>query len=1156
MAFLDTLTFCAGSGVRPGVTLDATGADFALYTQSACAVSVVLFDRKGASRAFPLTRSHNNVWTGRVCGNLAGIRYGYRVATEAGPGNKPAKTLLLDPYAKELDGRYAREATDGACGLYGVLPEPDTFDWQDDAPPCIPMHASVFYEVHVKGATKLLFDIPERIRGTYAGLASAPFVKHLKALGVTAVDLLPVAESVDEDRLRARGLKNYWGYNPVSFFAVQRRYAADPAQARSEFRTMVKALHAAGLEVIIDVVYNHTAETDETGPMLGLRGIDNKTYYKVRPENPDLYVNDTGCGNTVNVSNPMTLALILDALRYWVREMHVDGFRFDLAATLTRASRFLEAVHADPVLQRVKLIAEPWDIGPDGYRLGRFGAPWSEWNDRFRDDVRAFWLTKSAPIGALAQRLCASSEVFRRDDRAPQASLNFITAHDGFTLADLVSFNGKHNEANGEDNRDGTDRNFSFNCGVEGPTTNRQIRLRRRLLRRALLATLLLSQGVPMLLAGDESAHSQDGNNNAYCQDNSTTWLSWFDKNAENDTTLIGALCRIRRMFAQFQNTTWLTGLMKEGERDITWLRPDAEPMETADWTDKADTLGFLLARKNRIGRVLVYFYRAEGKRNLTLPLGDWTCILQTESENPDAVFACAQTLSVTGPGVAVLCEKTENLRRQGGLILHVTSLPGPLGSGDFGQGSRDFIDWMVRARQTLWQVLPLTVTGEGNSPYMGESVFAGNELLIDLDALVREGLLVSSELVPKEPFDEEKVDFDRVRAFRIDRLKRASFRFFSQKTHPEAFDRFVRQEHYWLDDYALFKALKTEQEAFGRRKWQDWPEELRDRRPEALKKACERLSSTVRFWQFAQWCFARQYEDVRKKAHEAGIEIVGDLPIFVSPQSADVWAHPELFLLDDFGNPTVVSGVPPDYFSPTGQLWGNPLYNWPAHAKENYAWWTARLKRAADLYDIVRIDHFRGFDAYWSVPARARTALHGHWEKGPGRLPFERILKERPSLRFIAEDLGVITPSVRALRRDLGFPGMRVLQFAFSGQTDNPHLPGNVPENAAYYPGTHDNNTILGWYEALDARAKQSVDAVLVGPDPIHLRALRAVWSSRARYAVALVQDVLGLPGSARMNRPGEATGSWGWRLKKGMLTDQAARKLAELTSQYERNG
>lgn len=1154
MAFLDTLTFCAGARICPGVSLDSDGADFALYSESARAVSVVLFDDKGASRSFALTRK-GNLWVGRVCGALAGLRYGYRVQTEPDPGNKPTENLLLDPYAPDITGCYARDAAEGACGLYGVLPVPDTFDWEDDRPPATPISESVFYEVHVKGATKLLFDIPERIRGTYEGLASAPFVKHLKALGVTAVDILPVAYALDEDRLKARGLRNYWGYNPISFFALQHRYAADPAHVRDEFRRTVKALHKAGLEVILDVVYNHTAETDETGPTLGFRGIDNKTYYKVRGDNPDLYVNDTGCGNTVNVAHPAVLELILESLRTWVRTMHVDGFRFDLAAALTRESRFLEAVRSDPVLRNVKLIAEPWDIGPDGYRLGRFGVPWSEWNDRFRDDVRAFWVTKSAPIGALAQRLCASSEVFRRDERAPQASVNFITAHDGFTLSDLVSYNGKHNEANGEDNRDGTDRNLSFNCGVEGATRDEAVLLRRRLLRRALLAALLLSQGVPMLLAGDEFAHSQGGNNNAYCQDNPTTWLSWYEKEADDDTAFIGTLCRIRRAFGQFENTSWLTGLVKEGERDITWLTPDARQMRSADWTDRADTLGFLLARKELTGRVLVYVYRQEGEKTLKLPLGDWTCILKTEEDKPDRPFECGETLTVTGPGVAVLCEKCEHLPRRSGLIMHVTSLAGPFGSGDFGKGARDFIDWMKRGNQKLWQVLPLTVTGEGNSPYMGESVFAGNELLIDLATLVRERLLLPSELAVKEPFDEEKVDFARVTDFRLDRLKRAAFRFFSQKTLPEAFGKFVWQERYWLEDYALFKAIKTEQAAFGRRKWQDWPEALRRRNPEALKKASMRLMPSVRFWQFAQWCFARQYEALRQTAHASGIEIIGDLPIFVSPQSADVWSHPELFLLDEFGNPKAVSGVPPDYFSPTGQLWGNPLYNWPAHEKEGYAWWTARLSRAADLYDIVRIDHFRGFDAYWSVPARARTALHGHWEKGPGKEPFERVMKARPALRFIAEDLGIITPSVRALRRTLGLPGMRVLQFAFSGQMDNPHLPGSVPENAAYYPGTHDNNTILGWYEALDERARQSVDAVLVGDDPIHVKALRAVYASRARYAVALAQDALGLDASARMNRPGDATGSWGWRLKSGMLTDEAARKLADLSAQYARN-
>ncbi len=1153
MASLESLLVKAATRETPGVSLDASGADFALYAEHAREVSLSLFEGS-ESRNFPLNRN-GNLWSIRIEGAKVGMRYGYRVKTTGESGDKETSSLLLDPYARGYSGNYKRESTEGASGLYGVLTEVKDFAWEDDASPRKPMADSVFYETHVKGATKLLFSVPAEDRGTYAGLASDAFIAHVKALGVTALDLLPVFEFIDEDRLIARGLRNYWGYNPVGFFAASRRYAKNPNCVADEFRSMVKKLHASGLEVILDVVYNHTAETDETGPTLSFRGIDNRVYYKIREDNPALYINDTGCGNTINAAHPATLALILDSLRFWVEEMHVDGFRFDLAATLTRESRFLEAVKSDPVLSQVKLIAEPWDIGPGGYRLGGFGAPWSEWNDRFRDDVRAFWLTKSVGIGALAQRLCASSEIFRASGRSPEASLHFITAHDGFTLADLVSFSEKHNEANGEGNRDGTNRNLSINCGVEGATSDVAIKERRRKLRRALLATLLLSQGVPMLLAGDEFAHSQGGNNNAYCQDNTTTWLDWDAKDTEDDTAVVSLLSQIRAKYPQLRSGKWLTGAATGGERDIVWLSSAGREMREEEWNSGANLLGMLLGRSNGVERLLLYFYRGEDAIEVTLPEGKWTKLLRTDEVSNTREEDFENTLSLKGPTVVVLKEKTRGFPRKSGVLLHVTSLPSPYGIGDFGESATEFLNWLKKAKQSLWQVLPLTVTGEGNSPYMGVSVFAGNELLIDLKELEHLGLLLKNELEERGEFPLERVDFPAVSSWRMKLLRRASCRFFSEDALPDSYYAFLKREKDWLEDYALFRAISTEQEAFGRLCWQEWPAGLRMREKGALDAASERLAKSVEFWRFAQWRFTEDLERLRREAHNAGVAIIGDMPIFVSPNSADVWAHPELFLLDEKGHPAAFSGVPPDYFSPTGQFWGNPLYDWKAHREEDYAWFKERFSRVAELYDVVRIDHFRGFEAFWSIPAESKTALEGHWEKGPGREVFDAARTAVPHLEFIAEDLGVITREVDLLRRELGFPGMRVFEFAFDGKPDNPHLPANVSENRVYYPGTHDNDTVLGWFESLDAETKKKVATFLGNPASVPEAVLEIVFASRARYAVTLAQDVLGLGTEARMNRPGDATGSWGWRMRKGALTEQSAMRMRYLSEKYQRN-
>jgi len=533
--------------------------------------------------------------------------------------------------------------------------------WGDDASPLIPLADSVLYEIHVKGATRAHAEIPEALRGTYAGLASPPFIAHLKRLGVTAVSLLPVHDFLDEARLLASGKTNYWGYNTLSFFAPASRYAARSAgqSAIAEFRAMVRALHAAGIEVILDVVYNHSAETDELGPTLSFRGIDNLCYYKLPEGKLDHYLNFSGCGNTLDLAHPRVLQLVMDSLRYWVSAMHVDGFRFDLAVSLTRSSGFLAAVRQDPVLASVKMIAEPWDLGPEGYRLGRFPSGWSEWNDGYRDEVRGWWLSGETGPGALAHRLAGSSGVFRHGVRAPQASINFVTAHDGFTLRDLVSYRHKHNEANGEGNRDGHDHDVSTNCGVEGETQDAGVRRRRALLQRALLATLLISRGVPMLQGGDEIGRSQAGNNNAYCQDNALTWLDWAQADLKLCEFTAGMIA-LRRRFAQLRSPRWLTGDKREaGRRDVIWWNAAGHEMSAADWAAaRATMLGFTLAAETKGGEtLLVWINRGTSAHALALPSGAWLQCCDTSAELPFALVPREKSTRVEALSVQILSQ-------------------------------------------------------------------------------------------------------------------------------------------------------------------------------------------------------------------------------------------------------------------------------------------------------------------------------------------------------------------------------------------------------------------------------------------------------------------------------------------------------------------
>ncbi len=604
-----------GTAYPLGATYDGAGTNFALFSEVAEQVELCLFDADGLESRVALSEVDGFVWHGYLPGIGPGQRYGYRVHGPHDPGNglrcDPSK-LLIDPYAKAVDGAVSwdpsvfgysfddpteRDDADSAAHVPKSAVINPFFDWNADRPPRVPYHESLIYEAHVKGLTELHPELPEQLRGTYSGLAHPVMVEHFKRLGVTAVELMPVHEFITDHRLAQDGLTNYWGYNTIAFLAPHHGYAADPrpGQQVQEFKAMVRSLHEAGIEVILDVVYNHTAEGNHLGPTLSLRGIDNAAYYRLVEDDQRYYTDYTGTGNSLNVRNPHTLQLIMDSLRYWVMEMHVDGFRFDLASTLAREfydvdklSTFFDLVQQDPAISQVKLIAEPWDVGPGGYQVGKFPPLWTEWNGKYRDTVRDFWRGEPGTLGEFASRLTGSSDLYQDDGRRPHASINFVTAHDGFTLADLVSYNRKHNEANGEGGRDGADDNRSWNGGVEGTTDDAavlELRLRQQ---RNFVATLLLSQGVPMLLHGDELGRTQGGNNNAYCQDNEISWLDWSLAAKFADLlAFTGGVSALRAAHPVFRRRRFFAGRpIRSGAelRDIAWFIPTGEEMTEQDW--------------------------------------------------------------------------------------------------------------------------------------------------------------------------------------------------------------------------------------------------------------------------------------------------------------------------------------------------------------------------------------------------------------------------------------------------------------------------------------------------------------------------------------------------------------------------------------------
>ncbi|WSG83405.1 glycogen debranching protein GlgX [Streptomyces sp. NBC_01718] len=616
------------------------GTNFALWAAGAEAVELCLFDEEGNETRLPLTELTHEVWHGFVPGVRPGQRYGYRVHGRWDPWTGArwnAAKLLLDPYARAVDGSFTlpaevyghvrdwpqqhvadtvRDERDSAPFVPKGVVVHDDDDWAEDRRPKTPWADSVIYELHVRGFTKLHPGIPEELRGTYAGLAHPAAIGHLRRLGVTAVELLPVHQFAHEDHLLRRGLHNYWGYNSIGYFAPHADYSASGTggQQVGEFKRMVRALHDAGIEVILDVVYNHTAEASELGPMLSLRGIDNRGYYRLQSD-ARRYADYTGCGNTLHVVQPHVLRLITDSLRYWVTEMGVDGFRFDLAAALARSmhdvdmlSPFLAVIAQDPVLRRVKLIAEPWDVGNGGYQVGAFPPLWTEWNDRYRDAVRDFWRGALPDVRDLGYRLTGSSDLYAWGGRRPYASVNFITAHDGFTLRDLVSYEQKHNEANGEGNRDGTSDNRAWNCGAEGGTDDPGINALRRRQLRNLLTTLLLSTGVPMLVAGDEMGQTQGGNNNAYCQDNEVSWLDWslLDQPQWRELTeLTARLLTLRHTHPVLRRRAFFSGRAQaaDGLRDLAWFTRQGKEMTETDWYAPAATVGLYLSGRDIPGR-------------------------------------------------------------------------------------------------------------------------------------------------------------------------------------------------------------------------------------------------------------------------------------------------------------------------------------------------------------------------------------------------------------------------------------------------------------------------------------------------------------------------------------------------------------------------
>lgn len=693
-----------------GAKWDGQGVNFALYSENATKVELCLFDDVNAKAEYErvtLPEVIGHVWHVYLPRIKPGQLYGYRVhgpyQPEAGLRFNPAK-ILIDPYALAIAGRVnweapvfgyqvghkdidlSRSEDDDAWGMPKCVVVGSSFDWAGDQSPSIPWYKTIIYELHVRGFTARHQGVSTEQRGKYAGLSSPTMLEYLKYLGITAVELLPVHEFMDRKHLIERGMSNYWGYDTINFFSPTARYSSlgDMGSQVTEFKSMVKELHRAGIEVILDVVYNHTLEGNELGPTMSFRGIDNPTYYRLVTEQARYYMDYTGTGNSLNMRHPQVIKLIMDSLRYWVQEMHVDGFRFDLASALARElhevdrlSAFFDVIHQDPIISKVKLIAEPWDIGEGGYQVGNFPVLWTEWNGRYRDTVRRFWRGDEGQVAELCYRLTGSSDLYQDDGRRPFASINFVTAHDGFTLNDLVSYNEKHNEANGEENKDGTNDNLSWNCGIEGPTDDPDIINLRERQKRNFLATILLSQGVPMLCGGDELGRTQRGNNNAYCQDNELSWHDWeLDERREALLSFTKRLIQIRREHPALRRRKFFQGRPIRGTdiKDIMWLRPDGQEMNDEDWNSSwVRCIGMLLEGEalREVGEngepviddtLLITFNSHIEPIQFTIPLSSegakWEMVIDTDASsltNDHSMFSSGESIEIAGRSILLL---------------------------------------------------------------------------------------------------------------------------------------------------------------------------------------------------------------------------------------------------------------------------------------------------------------------------------------------------------------------------------------------------------------------------------------------------------------------------------------------------------------------
>ncbi len=1200
-----------------GLTLGPDGANIAVYSAHAERIELCLFDAQDRETRITLQAKTGDVFHAFVEGLSADARYGLRAhgpyAPHEGHRFNPSK-LLIDPYARALDGpvRFhpamlgehgdgTRNDDDSAAVVPKGVAVPAVAPATGPRPH-VPWRDTFIYELHVRGFTKRHPDVPPAIRGTCAALAHPAVLSHLTTLGVTSVELMPLAAAVDEPHLVRAGLTNYWGYNPIAWFVPDPRLAPG---GMAELREAVAALQRAGIEVLLDIVLNHSGEGDARGPTLSLRGLDNATYYRTVPGDARRYVDDTGCGNTLALDRAPVMRLALDTLRHWAQASGADGFRFDLATTLGRRDRgfdahapLLAAIDADPLLRSLKLIAEPWDVGPGGYQAGAFTPDWGEWNDKFRDTARRWWRGDAGLTGDLATRLAGSADLFRRRQRTPTRSVNFVAAHDGLTLADVVAYAHKHNEANGEHNRDGTDANFSWNHGVEGPASDDVVVARRLRDVRALLATLLCARGTPMLAMGDEMARSQRGNNNAYAQDNELTWLDW-EQADRSLARYVASLSALRREHPALRADRWLTGVTNPATSlaDVSWRRADGEPLSPADWDADPRVLVAVFAEGasfTTADRVALVFNGSDRDTPVLLPAPrrgyEWhhvvdsavdapridvalpipgsvaaqarsVCVLVERSSPPEA--CPVEPVAVAGPASGTYRDAANAsdrpslsthtamtspmFPRSAGLLLHPTSLPGPHGIGDLGPEAHRFAQVAADAGVTLWQMLPLGPTGYGDSPYQCFSAFAGNPLLIHLAG---EG----------GDFPVHSVDFGRVIAHKQALLRRAT----DAMPLDASYRAFVAAQEWWLEDYALFMALK---QAHGGAAWTSWDSGAAQRLPAALDAWRVRLADDIEHVRREQYLFFTQFAALKAACTARGIRLMGDLPIYVAHDSADVWANPTLFKLDAHGRPRVQAGVPPDYFSATGQLWGNPIYDWDALRRTGYDWWIRRLRAAFSMFDVVRIDHFRGFEAYWEVPGADTTAIHGEWVPGPGAALFTAITEALGPLPIVAENLGVITPAVEALREQFGYPGMSILQFAFGADEQANHFqPHTYPRERVVYTGTHDNDTTVGWWNsqpggdstrtAADIAKEKEFACRYLGTDgrEIHWTLIRTALASVADTVLIPLQDVLGLGSEARMNLPGRQAGNWGFRFTWEQFTPELAQRLRTLVTLYER--